>query len=329
MKAFANVDARQPRDAVARAAAERDAGRSVAFVAGGSDLLGQMKRRLIQPDVLVNLKTIPGLDGVSATAAGVCIGGLVTLDALARHDGIRERYAALAQAAESVATPQIRNVATLAGNICQRPWCWYYREGFRCFKNGGQLCYSITGENQFHAIFGGGPSFIVHPSDTASALVAMDARFRLVGPAGERRVPAAEFFTLPSKDPARENVLEPDELLAEVILPPSPRGTRSLYTKILDREAWTHAVVSVAASARRRGAVFHDWRIVLGGVAPVPWRVPAVEGLLEGQRVTPERAAQAAGRAVAGAAPLERNRYKVALTRSAVERTLLRLAEHA
>ena len=169
----------------------------------------------------------------------------------------------------------------------------------------------------------------MHPSDTAPALVAMDARFRLVGPGGERSVPAAEFFALPSKNPARENVLEPDELLAEVILPPSPPGTRSLYTKVLDREAWTHALVSVAAIARRRGDVFHDWRIVLGGVAPVPWRVPAVEALLEGQRVTPERAAQAGGRAVAGAAPLARNGYKLALTRSAVERTLLRLAEDA
>src|SRR6185503_10345672 len=137
---------------------------------------------------------------------------------------IRRRYPVLAEAAESVATPQIRNVGTLAGNLCQRPWCWYYRNGFPCLKNGGTNCYSIAGENAFHAIFGGGPSYIVHPSDTAPALVALDAAFRIVGPAGERLVPAADFFVLPRENSARENVLGAADVLASVRIPAARPG---------------------------------------------------------------------------------------------------------
>src|SRR4029077_17594322 len=144
--------------------------------------------------------------------------GQMTLAAVAANALIREEFAVLAEAAESVATPQIRNATQLAGNICQRPWCWYYRNGFQCLKNGGTTCYSVTGENQFHAIFGGGPSYIVPPSDTAPALVALDASFRIVGPSGERRVPASEFFTPPTVNSARENVLADGAILAEIIL---------------------------------------------------------------------------------------------------------------
>jgi len=252
----------------------------------------------------------------------VTIGGLVTLDALSNNPLIRRQYPVLAEAAESVATPQIRNVATLAGNVCQRPWCWYYRNGFHCLKNGGTTCYSVAGENAFHAIFGGGPSYIVHPSDTAPALVALDARFRIAGPSGERVIPAADFFALPTEDPARENVLAPDEMLVEVSLPAATRGTRSTYHKVLDREAWTHAVVSAAVVLEMNEDVCRSARIVLGGVAPIPWRLPEVEKLLTGQRVTPELAAKAGEAAVAGARPLAKNGYKVPMVRAMVARTL-------
>jgi xanthine dehydrogenase YagS FAD-binding subunit len=254
---------------------------------------------------------------------------LITLDALSSHPKIRERYALLAEAAESVATPQIRNVGTLGGNICQRPWCWYFRNGFPCFKAGGKQCFSITGENQFHAILGGGPSFIVHPSDTAPALVALGAAFQLVGPAGERIVPAGDFFILPRQDAGRENVLADGEVLAAVQLPSPSPGTRSTYYKVLDREAWTHAVVSVAVVLEMDGEVCRTARIVLGGVAPIPWRVPEAERLLAGQRLTPDLAAQAGAAAVAGAAPLGKNAYKVPLTERAVTRTVLTLATRA
>jgi xanthine dehydrogenase YagS FAD-binding subunit len=277
----------------------------------------------------VNLKTIKGLDQVKPVNSGVNVGGLITLDALSHHDLIRRQYTVLAEAAETVATPQLRNVGTLAGNVCQRPWCWYFRNGFPCYKNGGNRCFSFGGENQFHAIFGGGPSYIVHPSDTAVALLALDAKFRMIGPSGERIVPAAEFFALPQQNPARENVLAADEVLAEVQLPTARAETRSTYHKIMDREAWTHAVVSAAIVLDIDKQVCRSARVVLGGVAPIPWRLTQVEQMLAGQVITDGLAAKAAETALEGAKPLSRNAYKVPLTKGVVRRTLLQLASRA
>ena len=325
MKSFSNANARDVQHAVTLAQQARREGRSVAFAGGGSDLLGMVKERIVSPDVLVNLKTIKGLDQVESARGGVTIGGQITLDTLSRHPVIRRDYRVLAEAAASVATPQIRNFGTLAGNLCQRPWCWYFRNGFPCYKAGGNQCFSITGENQFHAIFGGGPSFIVHPSDTAPALVALGATFRVVGPSGERTVAAADFFALPTADPARENVLANDEVLASVALPAPRPATRSTYHKELDREAWTHAVVSAAIVVEMDGEVCRAARIVLGGVAPIPWRVPGAERLLAGQRITGELAAKVGEAAVAGARPLAKNAYKVPLTKNIVARTTLNL----
>ena len=327
MKSFTNANPRDLAHAVTLIKQGQASSRSVAIAGGGSDLLGMMKERLVAPDVLVNLKAIKGLDQVRTDSGGLTIGGLITLDALAAHPQIRRQYQVLAEAVEGVATPQIRNVATLAGNVCQRPWCWYYRNGFACLKNGGTTCYSVTGENEFHAIFGGGPSYIVHPSDTAPALVALDAKFRIVGPAGERVVPAAEFFTLPTVDAARENVLKDGEVLAFISLPRPAGGARSTYHKILDREAWTHAVVSAAVVLEMQNDVCRSARVVLGGVAPIPWRLPEVEKMLAGHRVTPALAAQAGEAAVAGARPLAKNGYKVPLTRAMVARTLNDIAD--
>jgi xanthine dehydrogenase YagS FAD-binding subunit len=322
MKSFANVNARDLKDAVAQL------GRPNAIaVGGGSDLLGMVKEHLVEPDVLVNLKTIRGLDQVSAKGAEINIGGLITLDTLSHEPLIRANYTVLAEAAESVATPQIRNAGTLAGNICQRPWCWYYRNNFPCFKNGGTKCFSVAGENQFHAIFGGGPSFIVHPSDTAPALVALDAKLRVVGPSGERIVPAAEFFTLPKVNPAKENSLSKEDVVASVHLPRAAKGTRSTYHKVLDREAWTHAVVSAAVVLEMDGQTCKRARVVLGGVAPIPWKLQKVEAMLVGQRITPELAAKAGEAAVEGANPLTKNGYKVPLAKAVVRRTVLGLAQ--
>src|SRR5262245_51429105 len=242
---------------------------------------------------------------------------------------MRQQYRVLAEAAGDVATPQVRNVATIAGNVCQRPWCWYYRQGFHCFKAGGNVCYSVGGENQFHAIFGGGPSHIVHPSDTAPALIALNATFRIVGPAGERTVPAADFFTLPTANPTHENVLKDDEVLAAIEVPTRSASMRSAYHKVMDREAWTHAVVSAAVVLEMSGDTCQRARIVLGGVAPIPWRLPEVERMLAGQRFTPELAAAAGEAAVAGARPLAKNGYKVPLTKAVVKRTLETLGRSA
>jgi xanthine dehydrogenase YagS FAD-binding subunit len=326
MRSFANVNPRDWKDAVGKLHQL-----NAVPAGGGSDLLGMIKEHLVEPDVLVHLKAVKGADVISwmANPREMFIGGLVTLEELSSFDPVRKNYTVLAEAAESVATPQIRNVGTLAGNICQRPWCWYYRNGFPCFKAGGKQCFSITGENQFHAIFGGGPSFIVHPSDTAPALLALDAQISIMGPSGTRQVSAAEFFALPSVDPARENVLAKDEVVAAVRLPNAKPNTRSTYHKVMDREAWTHAVVSAAIVLEMDQRVCKSARIVLGGVAPIPWRLPKVEALLAGQRITPELAAQAGELALEGANPLAKNRYKIPLTKAVVRRTLLGLAEKA
>ncbi len=330
MKTFSNSNARDFQHAVSVAQQTRQDGRAASFVGGGSDLLALVKERILTPDVLVNLKTIKGLDQVRTAGGGVNgvnIGGLITLDTLSRNDVIRRQYTVLAEAAETVATPQIRNVGTLAGNVCQRPWCWYFRNGFPCYKNGGNTCFSFGGENQFHAIFGGGPSYIVHPSDTAVALLALDAKFRVVSPSGERTLAAAEFFALPQQNPARENVLANDEALAEVMVPAPRAGTRSTYHKIMDREAWTHAVVSAAIVLEMDRQICRSARVVLGGVAPIPWRLPKVEQMLAGQRIDETLAAAAAEAALEGAKPLAKNAYKVPLTKGVVRRTLLELAK--
>jgi xanthine dehydrogenase YagS FAD-binding subunit len=327
MRTFSNSNPRDLKQAVSLASSARRDGKSVSFAGGGSDLLGMVKERIVNPDVLIHLNGIKGLDRVESKGGTVRIGGQITLDSLSRHPLISSRYAVLAEAAASVATPQIRNAGTLAGNVCQRPWCWYFRNGFPCYKAGGTQCFSVTGENQFHAIFGGGPSFIVHPSDTAPALVALDARFRIVGPSGERTLAAADFFRLPKENAARENALNDDEVLASIEFPES--HTRSTYHKVLDREAWTHAVVSAAIVLDMDKDVCRSARIVLGGVAPIPWRVPEAERLLTGQRITPDLAAKAAEAAVAGANPLAKNKYKVPLTREIVQRTVLSLGTPA
>lgn len=326
MKSLINSNAKTWTHAASLSQQARRNGQQPAFTGGGTDLLGMVKERTVSPDVLVNLKSIPGQDQIKAEAGGITIGGLITLDTLSNHPDILRDYKVLAEAAGSVATPQIRNFGTLAGNVCQRPWCWYFRNGFPCYKAGGKQCFSVTGENQFHAILGGGPSFIVHPSDTAPALVALDATFHVVGPRGERTIAAKDFFVLPKQNAAQENSLKEDEVLASVHLPAPKPGTRSAYHKELDREAWTHAVVSAAVVLEMDKKVCRRARIVLGGVAPIPWHVPDAERLLVGQTVTDALAQKVAEAALAGANPLAKNAYKIPLTKAIVKRTLLGLA---
>jgi len=327
MRAFTNANPRDLAHALTVIREAQSKGQQASIAGGGSDLLGMIKERIENPDVLVNLKSIQGLDHIAVEKSGLKLGGLTTLDSISRNQTIRRDYTVLAEAADTVATPQIRNVGTIAGNVAQRPWCWYYRNGFPCFKAGGKQCFSINGENQFHAIFGGGPSFIVHPSDTAPALVALDAKFHITGPKGTRTVSATDFFILPRQNAARENVLAADEILTSIEIPTPRRGTRSTYHKVMDREAWTHALVSAAIVLEMDKDVCRRATIVLGGVAPIPWRVPEAEKLLTGRRITPDLAAQAAEQAIAGATPLAKNAYKLPLTKNVVRRTVLDLAQ--
>ena len=326
MRALINLDANSISDAVQAAAQVRAEGRIAAFSGGGTDLLQQIKDGTDPADVIVNLRTVNEAREIEEGAGGISIGGLATLTRVMENAAVRARLPALAQAAESIGTPQIRNVATVAGNMTQRPWCWYYRNGFNCFKAGGEECFSVNGENGQHAIFGGGPSFIVHPSDIAPVLVAFDAIFQLAGPDGEREVPAAEFFVLPRVDPVNENVLDESELLARIVVPSPPENTVSSYYKVMDRAAWTHAEIGVATVIRRDGNAVTDARVVLSGVAPIPWRLRAVEEFLTGRQITAEVAQEAGEMSIMDAQPLAKNRHKLPMTSAAVERSVFGLA---
>jgi xanthine dehydrogenase YagS FAD-binding subunit len=322
MKALTNINAHSLADAVAAASAAAARGQVFAFSGGGTDLLQQIKDGTNSADVLINLRTVREARTVLVSPTDTLIGGLITLTELADHAALSGPWAVLREAAASVGTPQIRNMATLAGNVTQRPWCWYYRNGFPCFKAGGSQCFSFHGENQQHVIFGGGPSYSVHPSDLAPALVALDATFEVLGPGGRRQIPTAEFFVSPSQNPARENILAATELLTGVRIPTPTASVVSTYLKITDREAWTHAEVSVAVMLDMEDRRIRTASVVLGGVAPIPWRLTDVDQLLRGTFLSAAVASQAGALAVAHAQPLAKNGHKVPMTSAAVERAL-------
>jgi xanthine dehydrogenase YagS FAD-binding subunit len=295
-------------------------------LAGGQDLLTTMKDDSTRPTRLVNLKRIKGLDRIEGDAkSGLRIGALVTIAALEEHPVVRASFPVLAEAAESIGSPQIRALGTVGGNLCQRPRCWYFRhESVDCLKKGGSVCYAASGENKYNAILGGGPSYIVHPSDLAPALVALGASVRVAGPGGERTIELGRFFTLPSAGRIRrENVLENDEIVLGVVVPPVAASTRSTYLKFKERESFDFALSAVAAVVDLDAAgTVRSARVVLGGVAPIPWSAPKAEAYLKGKKLTPEAMNAAADLALDGAEPLAKNEYKVPLTKTLVRRAL-------
>ncbi|HXH12042.1 MAG TPA: FAD binding domain-containing protein [Alphaproteobacteria bacterium] len=297
-------------------------------LAGGTDLLTLMKADVAAPSQLVNIKGLAGLPrGVRDTPQGLTLGALTTLTEIETHAIIRQRYPLLAQAAAVAATPQLRNMATLGGNLLQRPRCWYFRHRLLdCWLKGGEVCPAYDGENQFHALFGGGPCYAVHPSDLAPALLAVDAQIGLQGRQTARVCPVAEFFAVPEEDHRRETRIGRDELLLSVLLPPLPAGTRTLYLKAMDRKVWAFALVSVAASLRLDGSRVAEVHLVLGGVAPIPWRASVAEQELLGAEVGDDLFARAADAALSGAEPLRHNAYKVPLVKSLIRRALTTLA---
>ena len=326
MKTLTNVNVASFSEAASASQSVRQQGNVPAFSGGGSDLLQQIKDGTDSADVIVNLRNVADGRTIQSDGNGYAIGGLVTLTELSEDASVIAGMPAIAQAAASVGTPQIRNVGTLAGNVTQRPWCWYYRNGFNCFKAGGEECFSLNGENGQHAIFGGGPSFIVHPSDVAPALVAFDAIFQVTGPTGSREVSAEEFFVLPATDPVRENSLGEDELLTGVRIPNVSANTVSTYYKVMDREAWTHAEVGVATVIQRDGNTAQNAKVVLAGVAPIPWRVRAVEDFLAGKQINAAVAKEAGEIGIEDALPLSKNAHKLPMTSAAIETAVLSLA---
>ena len=295
-------------------------------IAGGQDLITTMKDYTTRPTRVVNLKNIRGLDQIKADAkSGLTIGALVTLSQLEEHPVVRKSFPGLAEAAHSIATPQIRNLGTVGGNLCQRPRCWYFRlEEVICLKKGGSECYAANGENKYNAIIAGGPSYIVHPSDLAPMLLALGARVTVIGATGKRIIPLDKFFTLPSEgNIRRENVLKNDDIITEIQVPATPLAGHSTYLKFKERDSLDFALASVAAAVQLLpNKTVKEARIVLGGVAPIPWRVPAAERYLAGKTLTPDVLAEAGKLALAEAKPLEKNAYKVPLTQTLVRRAL-------
>jgi xanthine dehydrogenase YagS FAD-binding subunit len=294
------------------------------FLAGGTDLLPLMKADVVRPSTLVDIKRAEGLPrGIESRDGGLVLGALTTLGEIERHPEIGQRYRALAEAVAQAATPQLRNMATIGGNVLQRPRCWYFRSSlFDCWLKGGTECHARDGENQHHAIMGESPCVATHPSDAAAALVALGASVRLRGSDGERSLTVEDLFAEPIDDRRTETVIRPDELLLDVTLPAPSAGARSTYLKAMDRKVWAFALVGVAANLRLDGGTVADARLVLSGVSTIPWRAQAAEQALMGQVATPELLARAAEIAVGGARPLEHNAYKVPLARNLVRRAL-------
>jgi xanthine dehydrogenase YagS FAD-binding subunit len=319
MRAFAYSSAHTIDEAMTLLAGEQSRA-----LAGGTDLLTLMKADIDAPALLVDIKQVDALSSrIEETVEGLVLGALCTLSDIARHPAVRERYTALAEAAEAAATPQLRNMATLGGNLLQRPRCWYFRHpSVQCWLKGGEHCPARDGENRQHALFGAGPCYAVHPSDPASALVALDAEVLLRGPAGERTVPLTTFFALPEDERRTETALAQGELIVAVRIPPYPLGTRSTYLKAMDRKFWAFALTGVAVAARLSGNRVQHARIVLGGVAPVPWRARAAEHVLAGEDIGEGLFDRVADAALQGAVPLRHNAYKLQLSRALLRRAL-------
>ncbi|MGC9349712.1 MAG: FAD binding domain-containing protein [Anaerolineae bacterium] len=300
-------------------------------LAGGTDLIAMMKEKLIAPERLVNLKTIPGLDHVTKRSDGWHLGAMLTLSALASAPDVKAdaALACLVQATVKSASPQLRNMATLGGNLVQRPRCWYFRNPeVPCWRKGGRRCFAYQGLNTYHTIFGPGPCYAVHPSDPAVALLALDASVLVVSPRDRRTLSLGEFYVSPTPDRARASgyhpvtVLDPDEMIVEVIIPMQSEGTQSAYAKAMERSTWDFALVSAAVVLVASDDVVDDVRIALGGVATSPWRAEAAEAALKGQHLTPQTIADAAEAAVEDARPLEHNGYKVDLVKAVLQEAL-------
>jgi xanthine dehydrogenase YagS FAD-binding subunit len=327
LKPFTYVSPSTEGEAIAALSIERN---RVLPLAGGTDLLALMKDFIVSPERLVNVKNLDST--MTPVDGGLRIGAAARLFEVVEHMTVRRLYPALWSAADRIGTPQIRNQGTVGGNIMQRPRCWYFRhEAFNCLKKGGSRCHAVEGENRYHAIFGDGPCHMVHPSSLAVPIIAYGGRLRVAGPTGTREIDAGEFFQLPNVNLYGETVLQPNELLTHVVLPaPSTivagGSTRSASYEVRFRQSsdWPLATASVHLGVD--GDTIRAARVVLGAVAPVPWRVPAAERALVGRTLGEAAAAEAAHAAVAGAKALSGNGYKIQIARTAVRRAVLSAA---
>ncbi len=293
-------------------------------LAGGMDTFDWLKDRVKRPDAVVDLGGIPELSGISEAGGGLEIGAMTPLTEVVQNELVRERFGLLAEAAETVATPQIRNQGTLGGNLVQDTRCWYYRAGWPCYRAGGNICYADTPEsmNREHCIFDASRCVAVTPSDTAPALIALDAEMVIRGRRGERTVAAEDFFVGPAIDITRMTVLQPNEILQSVRIPDTWAGADFYFEKVRDRNAWDFPLVNVASAMRIEDGVVQDCRLSVGAVSPVPLRMDRCEDRLRGQTISEDIATRIAELGVIGAEPLRHNGYKVPLMRNLIRRAI-------
>jgi xanthine dehydrogenase YagS FAD-binding subunit len=290
-------------------------------LAGGTDLVSLMKDHLHTPKRVVNIKNIKELGGISKTADGIRIGAIVTIDELAKSPDVPK---SLADAAAGIPSPQIRHMGTVGGDLCQRPRCWYYRQGLGLLaqKDGKSLV--ADGENQYHAIFSEGPAYFVSASSLGPALIALGAKVKLVSAKGTRELPVAKFFVTPKDEATREIALHPDEILTEIVVPAAP--VKSATYEVRQKEALDWPLAAAAVTLEMNGNTVKSAKVVLGHVAPTPIEAAAAEKALVGKSITAATAEAAGKAAVAGAKPLSQNAYKVSLAKVAVKRALLAAA---
>ena len=297
------------------------------ILAGGTDLLALMKEDVVTPKRLVNIKEIKELSGVSANASGLRIGALTTLVELAENASVKEKYPALGEAAHEAASPQIRNMATLGGNLCQRPRCWYFRNGLGLLpkdESGKDLV--DAGDNRYHAILGNdGPAKFVSPSTIVPVLIAYGTKVRLEGPKGKRELPLEKFYVIPKTEKDREHDLQPNEIVTEIVIPPGEEWKVAHY-EIRQKAGFDWPLAVAAVALQGDASNVQAARVVLGHVAPVPWPSSEAEAALKGQRINEETAKRAADAALSNAKPLSQNGYKVQLARVAVKRAILKAA---
>ena len=296
-----------------------------AVLAGGTDLISLMKEYVVTPKRVVNIKNIEGLNGIHSNAEGMTIGALVTMEELLEDKTTRTEFPALTHAAEGITSPQIRAMGTVGGDLCQRPRCWYFRNGYGLLakdETGKSLV--PGGENRYHAILGNsGPAYFVNPSSLAPALIALEAKLQLVGPKGQREVRVADFFVIPKSDNQRESVLQHNEVLASIVIPASSRGLRSATYEVRHKTALDWPLAAAAVAVKLEGGKVTSSKIVLGHVAPIPWQANEAGKELTGKAINESLAAGVGEAAVRGAKPLSQNAYKVKLAKVAVKRALL------
>jgi xanthine dehydrogenase YagS FAD-binding subunit len=293
-------------------------------LAGGLDSFDWFKDRIKRPEVVIDLSQIKELRGIRTVGDGIEIGAMTTLTEVVRHPMVREKYGILPNAAEAAASPQIRNQGTIGGNVSQDARCWYYRGGWPCYRAGGNICYADTptGLNREHAILDADRCVAVNPSDTAPALIALDAKMVIRTPKGERVVNAEDYFIGPAIDITRMTILQPGDLLTTIRIPSTWAGSQFYFEKVRDRSVWDFALVNVAAAVVTSGSAIERIRLVVNGVAAHPVRLAAVEAAVQGKPRNEETAELAGQLAIRGAQPLQYNGYKVPLMRNLVKRAI-------